>query len=97
MDNTVYLVSNHVIFDDLGTGDLDTANQSIANVSQVLYISAIELFIYLLYNRTRSTEHTHTKKNRPKKHKIKSYILNWSEVMSVTPIVFLHSQHLQGH
>jgi len=30
------------------------------------------LFIYLLYNRTRSTEHTHTKKNRPKKHKIKS-------------------------
>jgi len=25
------------------------------------------LAIYLLYNRTRSTEHTHTKKNRPKK------------------------------
>jgi len=32
----------------------------------------ITTFIYLLYNRTRSTEHTHTKKNRPKKHKINS-------------------------
>ena len=36
-------------------------------------------FIYLLYNRTRSTEHTHTKKNRPKNiksnHKITIHIV----------------------
>jgi len=32
----------------------------------ITVLSNVAEFIYLLYNRTRSTEHTHTKKNRPK-------------------------------
>ena len=46
---------------------VDIRNES-PTASGYITMLYVRLYLfYLLYNRTRSTEHTHTKKNRPKK------------------------------